>query len=66
VTTGSQSPEATAGPHDQAVMGSRTLEVSPNTKDWELPRSAPMEIDAPNPLGRVQAIQRPASYISFM
>jgi hypothetical protein len=42
-TAGSQSP------HDQAVMGPRTSEVSPDAEDRELPRPAPMEIDAPDP-----------------
>jgi hypothetical protein len=56
--------EATAGPHDQAVLGSQTLEVSPNAKDQELPRPAPMEIDAPDPRGRVWTILHLAYYIS--
>jgi hypothetical protein len=43
---GSQSPEAHAGPHDQAVVEPRTSEISPDTKDQELPGPAPMEIDA--------------------
>jgi hypothetical protein len=61
---GSQSPEAVAGPHDQAVVGFRTSEVSPDAKDRELPRPAPMEIDAPDPSGRVQTVQRPVYYIN--
>jgi hypothetical protein len=47
---GPQSPKAAAGPHDQTVVGSRTSEVSSDAKDRELPRPAPMEIDAPDPL----------------
>jgi hypothetical protein len=53
---GSQSLEAIAGPHDQAVMGPRTLEVSPDAKDWEFPGPAPMEIDASDPPRRVRTI----------
>jgi hypothetical protein len=45
-------------------VGSRTLEVSPDAKDRELPRPAPMEIDTPDPLGRVRTIQRLVYYIS--
>jgi hypothetical protein len=48
-TAGSQPPEAATGPHDQAVVGPRTSEVSSDAKGRELPRSAPMEIDAPEP-----------------
>jgi hypothetical protein len=48
---GSQSPEAAAGPHDQAVMGSQTSEVPPDAKGRDLPRPTPLEIDAPDPLG---------------
>jgi hypothetical protein len=33
---GSQSPEATASPHDQGVVGPQTSEVSPNAKDREI------------------------------
>jgi hypothetical protein len=52
-------------PHDQAVVGPRTSEVSSDAKDRELPRSAPMEIDAPEPPpGRVRTVQRPIYYIS--
>jgi hypothetical protein len=31
---GPQSPEAAAGPRDQAVVGPPTSEVSPDAKDW--------------------------------
>jgi hypothetical protein len=61
---GSQSSEATAGPHDQAVVGSQTSEVSSGTKDRELPGPASMEIDAPDPPGRVRTVQRLVYYIS--
>jgi hypothetical protein len=64
VAAGSQSPEATVAPHDLAVMGSRTSELPPSTKGWELPGPAPMEMDASDPFGRVRSIQRPMYYIS--
>jgi hypothetical protein len=64
VAAGSQSAKAAEGPHDQAVVGSRTLEVSPDAKDQELPGPAPIEIDAPDPLGRVRTVQRLVYYIS--
>jgi hypothetical protein len=49
VTAGSQSPEAAAGPHDQAIVGARTSESSLDVKARELPGSDPMEIAAPDP-----------------
>jgi hypothetical protein len=56
-TVGSQFLEATAGPHDQAVLGPRPSKASPDAKDQEPPRPAPMEIEAPAPPPqRVQTI----------
>jgi hypothetical protein len=48
---GSQSLEAATGLHDQTVVRPRPSKASPDTKDWEPPRPAPMEIEAPDPPG---------------
>jgi hypothetical protein len=61
---GSQSPEATMGPHDQGVTGSLGSELPPGVKGRELPRPEPMEMDAPDPLGRARTIQRLMYFIS--
>jgi hypothetical protein len=45
-------------------MGAQTSEVPPDPVDWELPEPEPMELDAPNPPGRVWTVQRPVYYIS--
>jgi hypothetical protein len=45
-------------------MGSPGSELQPGTKGQELPRPAPMEMDAPDPPGRARTIQRPVYYIS--
>jgi hypothetical protein len=61
---GSQSSEAATGPHDQVVMGPWTSEDSPDTKAREFPGPVRMEIDAPDPPGRVRTVQSPVYYIS--
>jgi hypothetical protein len=61
---GSQSPEAAPGPPDQAITGSRAPELPPGVKGRELPGPAPMEMDASDPSGRVQTVQRLVYYIS--
>jgi hypothetical protein len=38
--------------------------VPPDLKDRELPEPTPVEIDAPDPPGRVRTVQRPVYYIS--
>jgi hypothetical protein len=45
----SQSPEAAMGPPGQGVTGSPGSELPPGAKGRELPRPAPMEINAPDP-----------------
>jgi hypothetical protein len=64
MVAGSQSPEAAPGPPDQAITGSRAPELPPGVKGRELPGPAPMEMDAPDPSGRVRTVQRPVYYIS--
>jgi hypothetical protein len=63
---GSQLPKAALSPHDQTVVGSRTLEVPPDPEDQEHPEPTPMEIDAPDPRPPrwVRTIQHPVYYIS--
>jgi hypothetical protein len=45
-------------------MGARTPEVPPGLVDRKLPEPEPVELDASNPPGRVQTVQRPVYYIS--
>jgi hypothetical protein len=52
------------GPPDQGVTGSPGSEPLSDAKGRELPGPAPMERDAPDPLGRVRSVQRPVYFIS--
>jgi hypothetical protein len=45
-------------------MGAQTPEVPPGPVDRELPEPEPMELDAPNPPGRVRTVQHPVYYIN--
>jgi hypothetical protein len=62
--TESQPPETASGPRDKTVTGARASEVPPDPVDRELPEPESMELDAPNPPGRVRTVQRPVYYIS--
>jgi hypothetical protein len=44
-TAGSESPEACAGNHDQAVMGSWAFGLPPGAQGQELPGPTPMEME---------------------
>jgi hypothetical protein len=54
--TGFQPLDDASGPHDHTIVRFRTLEVPPGPEDQELPEPAPMEIDAPDPPGRVRTV----------
>jgi hypothetical protein len=45
-------------------MGSLDSELPPGTKARELPRPAPMEMNASDPSGMARTIQRPVYFIS--
>jgi hypothetical protein len=45
-------------------MGTPSSELSPGAKGRELPEPAPLEMDVPNPPGRVRTVQHPVYYIS--
>jgi hypothetical protein len=59
-----QPPETTSDPRGKVVTGARTPEVPPGLEDRELPEPEPMELDTPNPPGRVRTVQCPVYYIS--
>jgi hypothetical protein len=61
---GSQPLEAASDPMDQDTTGSRLLDATSGPKGQEPSGPEPMEVDAPDPLERVQSVQRLVYYIS--
>jgi hypothetical protein len=51
-------------PPGQGVTGSPGSELPPDAKGQELPRPAPMEMDAPDPPRRARTVQRSVYFIS--
>jgi hypothetical protein len=55
--SGSQLSEPTSGPDSQHTTGSQPAEVPSGPRGQKPPVHEPMDIDPPNPLGRVRTIQ---------
>jgi hypothetical protein len=61
---GSRPSEDTTGPYDQEASGSYLLEALSGPEGNRLLEPNPLEVDVPDPPGRVWTIQGPVYYIS--